>query len=389
MFYQDLAATRDDSKIRVGIVVPHYPPRIGGVERYAERLAKMLNQSERHDVFVICANTSRRTVIETQGGVTVIRMGISGTISNTPINLAWAWRLPRLLSCLDLDIVNVHSPVPFMADVVALFSTVRPVVLTYHCRSLLKGRRPTDYFLTLYERFFLPFVFRRCEGLVAVSSAAMSNSMERARLIECGVDIDEFFPAAVRRESSTILYVGRIERSSRWKGIDVLLDSVALIAREIPDVRLEVVGDGDWIPELQAHASRIGISSRVRWRGTLTGSELTAAYQEAALLVLPSVTDSELFGTVLIEAMACGTPVVASDVGGIRFTMRDFVDGLLVPPGDREALANACATILCDPTLRDRMGAAGREAAVDRWEWSELMQKMLDYIDELIRTTGP
>ena len=100
--------------------------------------------------------------------------------------------------------------------------------------------------------------------------------------------------------------------------------------------------------------------------------------------MLPSTTDSENFGTVLIEAMACGRPVVSTNVGGLRWTVRDGVDGLLVPPNDTEALATACVALLSDVELANRMGAAGRDAAVQTWEWKSLMSKLVSYMDGLV-----
>lgn len=371
--------------IRVGVVSPHYPPRIGGVERYAERLAKKLQISDRHEVVVLCANEGRRTVVETRDNVLIYRLGTWFRVSNTPINPMWLWQIPRLLTHLRVDAVSVHSPVPFMADIVALFSKARPIVLTYHCQTLLKGQKLTDLILGPYERYVLPRVFRRCEGLVGVAPVAVNEEFDRARLVEVGVDVSLFIPAPDEfRGEPTVVYVGRVERTSRWKGLDVLLDSFQLMLRQVPDAKLEIVGTGDWIPELRERAKTLGVDSNVRWRGTLEGAELVDAYRRASVVVLPSVTDSELFGTVLIEAMACGTPVVASNVGGVRYTIRDGVDGLLVPPGDREALAEACLAFLADSDLAARVGAAGREAAVGHWEWSKIMGKMLSYIDELV-----
>jgi glycosyltransferase involved in cell wall biosynthesis len=272
-----------------------------------------------------------------------------------------------------------------MADVVAMLSKVRPVVLTYHCRTLLKGGGLADVILRPYEKYVLPRVFRRCEGLVTVSPITINEDFERATLVECGVDVERFVPAAKAPEGDpTLVYVGRVERNSRWKGVDVLLHSFVRVLMKVPKARLEIVGAGDWMPDLQELAKELGVADKVVWHGALSGDELTRAYQHATAFVLPSTTDSENFGTVLIEAMACGRPVVATNVGGLRFTVRDGVDGILVPPSDYEALATACVKLLSDPELANRMGAAGRQAAVDTWEWKKLMSKMVSYMDGLV-----
>jgi glycosyltransferase involved in cell wall biosynthesis len=120
------------------------------------------------------------------------------------------------------------------------------------------------------------------------------------------------------------------------------------------------------------------VQEGVRFRGQLRGDDLVRAYQHAAVAVLPSRTEAESFGMVLIEAMACGTPVIGSRVGGVPFVVRDGVDGLLVPPADATALAQACTRLLTDERLARSMGDAGREAAVERFSWTRGMAATAD-----------
>jgi glycosyltransferase involved in cell wall biosynthesis len=101
-------------------------------------------------------------------------------------------------------------------------------------------------------------------------------------------------------------------------------------------------------------------------------------------VVLPSLTDAESFGMALVEAMSCGRPVVGSRVGGIPGVVTDGQDGLLVPPGDARALAAACLTVLTDPGLADRLGRAGRQAAVSRFSWSRQLPAYLDVFRDLL-----
>ena len=103
------------------------------------------------------------------------------------------------------------------------------------------------------------------------------------------------------------------------------------------------------------------------------------------MTVLPSLTESESFGMTLVEAMASGCPVVGSAVGGIPFVVRDDVDGLLVPPGDAGALADALAGVLTDPARAAALGAAGREAARARWDWSRQEDRTIRVLDEAAR----
>jgi glycosyltransferase involved in cell wall biosynthesis len=182
-----------------------------------------------------------------------------------------------------------------------------------------------------------------------------------------------------------VLYVGRVERTSRWKGLHVLVDSLPLLREIVPDARLEVVGDGDDVPALQARAARLGVGDLIDWHGPVEHDRLPHFYRRAGVTVLPSLTESESFGMTLVEAMASGCPVVGSAVGGIPFVIRDNVDGLLVAPGDPSALAEALAAVLTDPDRAASLGAAGREAATSRWDWNRQRDSTLRIIEDAVR----
>ena len=263
---------------------------------------------------------------------------------------------------------------PGLADVAAFTSPV-PVVLTYHAGSLVKGDHPVDPLLRAYERRVLPRVFARSHALVAVSPVSLAHATGRAHLIPPGVDTDLFtppLPGAGPRERR-VLYVGRVERTSRWKGLHVLVDSLARLRTLVPDVRLEVVGDGDDVVPLQKRAAERGVADLIDWRGRIDHDALPSYYRRAGVTVLPSLTESESFGMALAEAMACGCPVVGSAVGGIPFVVRDGEDGRLVPPGDPVALADALAAMLTDPVT----------PTASHWSWDEQVEQTLQVIREV------
>jgi glycosyltransferase involved in cell wall biosynthesis len=361
--------------MRVAIVTPRFPPDAGGVEEYAAWVAETLRRSGA-EVTVITTGRSRRATRETFHGIAVIRLGTWLTLSNTPVNPLWWWQLRRLLRDLDVDVVNAHAPVPGLADVAAFTSPV-PVVLTYHAGSLVKGDSVVDPLLRAYERRVLPRVFARCRELVAVSPISLAHETGRAHLIPPGVDTDLFTPTG--SDSSTqprerrVLYVGRVERTSRWKGLHVLVDSLARLREQVPDVRLEIVGDGDDVEPLQKRAADLGVGDLIDWRGRVDHDALPAYYRRAGVTVLPSLTESESFGMALAEALACGCPVVGSGVGGIPYVVRDGEDGRLVPPGDPDALADALAGVLNEPP---RPGQS-------RWDWKHQEDQTLRVITEV------
>jgi glycosyltransferase involved in cell wall biosynthesis len=369
--------------MKVVLVTPRFPPDIGGVERYVARLAQALRARGEHEVTVVTSHPGRGERHREVEGIEVIGLGTLATVSNTPIHPAWPIRLRRVLRRLAPDVVNAHAPVPGLADLTAYVSPA-PVVLTYHAGSLVKGGHRADPLLRAYERHVLPRVFDRCAALVAVSPVALSQATGRAELVPPGVDVELFTPpgAGAVREPR-ILYVGRVERTSRWKGLWVLVDAMAELRETLPDVRLSIVGSGDDVAPLQKRAADLGIADLIDWHGEVRHEDLPDHYRRAGVAVLPSLTESESFGMTLIEAMAAGCPVVGSRVGGIPFVVRDGVDGLLVPPGEPSALAGALASVLTDPGRCATLGEAGRRAAVDRWSWPRQEDAMIGLLTDV------
>ena len=179
-----------------------------------------------------------------------------------------------------------------------------------------------------------------------------------------------------------LLFVGRLQNTSRWKGVHVLVDALALVARSVPEVVLDVAGDGDAVPWLRQRAVAAGVADRIVWHGSLGRDELVGLYRSASVTVLPSLTESESFGMTLVEAMSCGCAVVGSRVGGIPFVVREGVDGLLAEPGDAASLAAGLVELLTDPVRARAMGREGRRAAVERWDWTHQRAQTLAAVRE-------
>jgi glycosyltransferase involved in cell wall biosynthesis len=372
----------------VALVTPYYPPKIGGVERYVAELARGLAADGAfRPVVITTAAKGRRTTRSVQDGVTVIRLGVWLRISNTPLSPLWPVQVRRWLRRTGADLVNAHAPVPGLGDVAVLCAGRRPVVFTYHAGTMHKGVDGSglaDRIIAAYERRVLPRVFARCDVAVPVGPSSLAARERGAELIPPGVDVLCFTPGDEGARERELVYVGRMDRTSAWKGVDVLVRAFAALAEQMPELRLRLVGAGDALADHLDLAERLGVRERVEATGSLAGDELVGAIQRAAVLVLPSTTDAECAGTVLMEAMACATPVVASDVGslayvvgtgagaengagaagdGARNSAGAGAGGLIVEPGRPEALAAAIARVLTEDGLAARLGAAGRERA--------------------------
>jgi len=291
-----------------------------------------------------------------------------------------------------IELVNVHTPVPFMAEAAALGCGSLPLAVTYHAGSMIKHRPAPDTVIRAYERKILPHLLDRADAIVAVSEAVRSGFLgglgRRVDLAPPAVDTVVFSPAGSSAEP-TLLFVGRIERSSAWKGIGVLLRAFRKVAAEIPDARLVLVGAGDALADHRRDAMHLEIAERVTFTGELTGDRLTEAYRSATAVVLPSTTEAESFGMCLIEAMACAKPVIGSNVGGIPFLVDDGEDGLLVVPGDADALADCCIRLLAEPALAARLGDNGRRKVTEHFTWASRVDYYDHLFTELLHGTHP
>ena len=365
----------------VAFVSSYYPPHVGGVQNYVARVARAVAEQDDFNAVVITSRPGLRTTVTSEDGVQIIRLGAALTVSNSPINPLWLLQIRRWLRKTDATIVNAHAPVPGLADMtIAVAGRGRRKVLTYHAGTMHKGVPGSglaDRLIAAYERHVLPRVFAATDVPVPVGPSSLAADQPNAVLITPGVDIERFVPGqSPSKRPRDLVYVGRLETSSPWKGIDVLIQAMTMLT-DLPDVRLRLIGDGDALPGHLELARRLGVADRVEAVGVLRGKELVEAIGQAAVMVLASTTNAECAGTVLMEGMACGTPVVATDVGSLAYVVGNDEAGLIVPPGDAAALAAACRKVLTDGELADRLGKAGRARAESRFAWPLLVARYI------------
>jgi D-inositol-3-phosphate glycosyltransferase len=208
-------------------------------------------------------------------------------------------------------------------------------------------------------------------------------------VIPAGVDPELFRPGDQIRarsvlglgEKRVILYVGRVEP---LKGLDILINAFALL-EDTNDTRLLVVGgrlgQESELDRLRSVAVQLGIGDRVTFAGAVKHAELPDYYNAADIFVLPSYYES--FGLVALEAMACGTPVVVSRVGGLKTFIKDGEHGYLIPWQCPEPFAQRMDVLLSNPGLRESMGRAARGAA-QKMSWSGVADRMLDFYAGLL-----
>lgn len=358
------------------IITPYFPPRKGGVEHYTYHISRKLSESG-HEVTVLTVGQSRE---ERFDDLRIIRKKNRFWVSNTPIDFLLPVKLSKVLQNGNFDLVNAHLG-QFYADVATITTKINkvPLVLTYH-NDIVKNDS-LKIFSSVYNKTILPATLRLADKIITSSpyvyneSAIMQKFIDKMTLVPPGVDLNYYnVGKSFAKEkyglpdcSKIILFVGSMNRGHTHKGVGLLLEAFSKIASD--ETYLILVGGGDMVSSYKKLAKSLGIYNKVIFTGFIDEESLIDLYRGSYMLILPTLTVAEGFGMVLIEANACGTPVIGSAVGGIKYVIRDGETGLLVPPGDSDALAGAMKKLLDNKDLAEKMGANGRKMVLDNYTW--------------------
>ncbi len=354
-----------EGPMKILFVTPHFPPSLGGVENYVFNIALKLKQTYGYEAVVITSNpfksnpSRKKQIIEDYCGIKVYRLPIMLQISNTPINPFWYGTLKSIIRSEKPDIINSHQPVPFIGDLTALLVGNIPFVLTYHSGTMLKGKLLPDIIISLYEMFILPHTARKATMIICSSNFVRNTILKKYALkstvIYPGVDISLFKAnPVIEKENNLILFICSYINMHKLKGLYYLLDAI----KDLSEVKLRIIGEKSDFTD-----------KRIISVGEKRGKDLVEEMQKATVVVLPSVAHIESFGMVLAEAMACQTPVVGTNAGGIPEVINDGINGFIVPPHDSNALALAISKILADKALASRMGQFGEAKVRDKLTW--------------------
>jgi len=353
--------------VRIVQVSPFFYPHSGGVEAHVRAISTELARRG-HDVSVLTCRYSKALPVEERlDGVRILRSWTPVVALDTPLDFGTT----RAMRSIDADIVHLHYPPPLTSyfAVRGLGRRPIPVCLTYHCDLYRPG--PAGRILTsIYESRFLPKVLRRAGRIIVhTRSYGETSAPLRGRSIEVipsTVDLDRFRPdvdgSTVRRQlhledRRVLAFTGRLVPH---KGVDLLLRALVALP---PDVALIVVGRGPRLESLVQLARRLGVRERVRFCSSVRDAELPGYLRAADLFVFPSQNRLEGFGLAVAEAMACGLPVLTSDMPGVREVIEPGVEGLLIEPMIASDLVARITELLDDPPRRARMGAAARVRA--------------------------
>lgn len=353
----------------------------GGVESYVRNLSNEL-VGMGHDVSVICADTPRNNEVNGRINIRVLRT--IGKVANTNITPS----LPLALLREDFDILHTHLPTPWSADWSVIVSRLknRPLVLTYH--SDIAGKGLAHNISKSYNLTMLRLLVNSADKIIVTRQSYLSKHLaeqkEKTAVIPIGVDTKSFMPLVTEKRGD-IFFLSVLDEYHEFKGLDVLLGAIKIAKRELPDIKLIVGGEGVLRDHYRKVSKSMSLSENVEFVGSVPQETLAEYYNSCNLFVLPSTDPTrETFGIVLLEAMACGKPVVATEIAGAAEDIKESNAGLIVGPGDKEGLAEAMLRILTNQELAAKMGSLGRRLVEKKYNWRKVAEQTSKLYEELV-----
>jgi phosphatidylinositol alpha-mannosyltransferase len=374
--------------MRIGIVCPYSWDIPGGVQAHVRDLAEEL-LARGHVVSVLAPGDD-----ETPGLAPYVVMAgkavpvpYNGSVARLQFGVVSAARVRRWLRDGDFDVVPVHEPAPPSLSLLTCMIHDGPLVATFHAATV------RSRFLSMFDTVLQPFL-EKLSGRIAVSPAARKVIVEHlgadAVVIPNGVAVSRFraaapfdgFPQRADPGAGTIGFVGRYDEPR--KGMDVLVGALEQLAPDRPGLRLLVAGRGE-ADDFRA-ALPASVAPHVELLGQVSEADKARLLRSVDLYCAPN-TGQESFGVILLEAMAAGTPVVASDIEPFRRVLGAGSAGAMFPVGDAAALAGTLSALLDDPERRAELAAAGARA-VAAFDWTVVTDQILRVYELAIAGAG-
>lgn len=363
--------------MRILQVGKFYTPFRGGIETVVQNLSEELVKNG-HEVTALVSSHHFLPRIEWIGGVRVVRMGRWGTLCSQPINpfclfyfLFFAWKS---------DVVHIHSPNPLL-EICSFFIRKKKVV-TFHAE-VVRQRAFLPFYRLLQKAFFHSV---ECVIVGSKSLAKKISERQKVAIIPFGISQKRFDDQRVAslkvRYGSFALFVGRLVS---YKGIPVLLESMRELSEKGISLNLVLVGAGPEEENWKKLVASYGLEKRVFFLKEIPESELGDFYAACEIFVLPSITQAEAFGMVLVEAMSFGKPIISTKLGtGVDEVNEDQKTGIQILPSDSVALRSAIEFLILHPEKREQFGNYGKEKFKNIYSAEQMVKSYLTVYERLV-----
>lgn len=351
----------------------------GGVSEHVRHLDEEFRRAG-HYVRIIAPSSTDQEELE-RGNVykvgSVVRIPNNGSVARITLSLRLSGKVKRILRNEEFDVIHLHEPLLPALPVTVLRHSKALNIGTFHAFQT----RSLAYF---YAKPILKRFFNKLHGCIAVSEAARDFIGKYFKadytIIPNGIDLELFDPRVepIRELLDghlNVLFVGRLDKR---KGLRYLLEAFPYVKEHVPEARLVVAGafTEEHRQRYESIAHGLGLSDII-FTGFLPSRELVRYYRTCDVFCAPS-TGGESFGIILLEAMAMGRPIVASDIPGYRDLVHHAEEGLLVEPKNSRSVADALIRLLRDPSLREEMGKRGSLKALD-YSWPKIAARLINY----------
>ena len=386
--------------MKIGYFVGHFPYKdlFANIVRYTKRYHHdggicvaynlALSMAKRgHEINVFTTSIDFRDAVERYNNISLYRYGTNFRIASA--NFSFNLFLKPIKHKVDIIHIHVGNPIADLAGYVYIKRNRKtPSIITYHG----DGQEGIGSFVrntgvSLYNKHLLDKVLSRADIIISPSEYYINESRflgkyrDKIVVIPNGINVEDFDISYSREEcrkklglpinKNIILFVGNL---ILYKGPDVLVKAMPNILKKVSDTELIFVGSGRMKNELEELSKKRDVEKYVKFAGFIEDSLKPLYYKAADVFCLPSTMSTESFGIVNLEAMACSVPIVASKIGGVPDVVKDGRNGLLVPQGDSEALADAIIYLLENEDIRERMGKNGRKK-VENYSWEKIAEE--------------
>ncbi len=378
--------------MKIAQIVSTFPPYRGGTgtvaKEYALRLMKL-----GHEVTVFTPAYSK-IISPPKFSFQVERLKPYFRFGNAAFLPQLAWRLA------PFDVVHLHYPFFGGAEMLnaAMNAKLKQkrYIITYHQDPL--GVGALGIIFAWYKENIMPTIIENAHKVLVSSRDYLEHSdlkniaLKKLTLFEelpFGVDTDRFFPKEKDHEFlesngidpkiPVVLFVGGMDRAHYFKGVDDLIRAIHFLREKNVSVQLACVGNGKLIAGYKLFMESLGIAKSVHFFEKVSDEELPKWYQSSDVFVLPSATRGEAFGIVLLEAMASGKPVIASNLPGVRSVVRENENGFLFEPKNSKDLAEKIQTIIENSMLKKEMGENSRKIVLEKYVWDDIIDRLVKW----------
>ncbi|PIT86923.1 MAG: hypothetical protein COU33_00445 [Candidatus Magasanikbacteria bacterium CG10_big_fil_rev_8_21_14_0_10_43_6] len=396
--------------MKIAHIVCSYPPYYGGMGNVVFQIAsEQVKQGHTVEVFTPGMFASEEIRSSEAPQAKTHRAALTEQIDfatrlKPSISYGNAARLPGIGKELDrFDVVHLHYPFFGTANLVRKWkqkNPEKPLVITYHMDTRSPGWKGLVF--TVYTKYWMPKILESADAIIASSvdyiqasdaAAHYATHKDKWHALPFGVDTERFTvqekpvslmaQLGLNPEVPTLIFVGGMDAAHHFKGVPVLLKALALLKSQNRVTQCILVGDGELRGSFELTAQGMGLGPFVRFVGKVSNDMLPVYYNAADLCILPSLHKGEAFGMVLLEAMASGVPVIATDLPGVRTVAED--GGMTVPVNDYREIAATVEEYFSGPTDRDVWQTRVRSVAELKYAWPPIVRQILSLYTDLLK----